>query len=588
MAIKYINNKGEVYEGEYDINVARHTAAHILAGALKRIYGDSIKFAIGPTIENGFYYDIDLDYKIVEEDLEKIEAEMKNIIKENTKMESFILPRDKAINFMKDAKEDYKVELIQDLPEDSQISFFKQGEFTDLCVGPHLLYTKGVKAFKLFNITGAYWRGNENNKMLQRIYGTAFESKEALEKHLFMLEEAAKRDHRKLGRELDLFMISEEGPGFPFFLPKGMVLRNILEDFWRKQHVEAGYEEIKTPIILNEELWHRSGHWDHYKENMYFTKIDEGDYAIKPMNCPGGMIAYKRKMHSYKDFPERVAELGLVHRHELSGALHGLMRVRCFTQDDAHIYMTNDQIKSEIVNVINLIDKFYKIFDFEYRIELSTRPENSMGKEEDWEIATNALREALESVGKDYIVNEGDGAFYGPKLDFKLRDSIGREWQCGTIQLDFQMPEKFDLTYIGSDGQKHRPVMLHRVILGSIERFIGVITEHYAGAFPTWISPVQVRILPISENEVDYANDIKNTLVKAGFRVEVDSENNKIGYKIREAQLQKVPYMIVLGKNEIESGLVTIRDRKGEDTKNIKIEEFIEIMNNQIESELKR
>ena len=367
-----------------------------------------------------------------------------------------------------------------------------------------------------------------------------------------------------------------------------MVLRNILEDFWRKQHVEAGYEEIKTPIILNEELWHRSGHWDHYKENMYFTKIDEGDYAIKPMNCPGGMIAYKRKMHSYKDFPERVAELGLVHRHELSGALHGLMRVRCFTQDDAHIYMTNDQIKSEIVNVINLIDKFYKIFDFEYRIELSTRPENSMGKEEDWEIATNALREALESVGKDYIVNEGDGAFYGPKLDFKLRDSIGREWQCGTIQLDFQMPEKFDLTYIGSDGQKHRPVMLHRVILGSIERFIGVITEHYAGAFPTWISPVQVRILPISENEVDYANNIKNTLVKAGFRVEVDSENNKIGYKIREAQLQKVPYMIVLGKNEIESGLVTIRDRKGEDTKNIKIEEFIEIMNNQIESELKR
>ena len=588
MAIKYINNKGEVYEGEYDVNIARHTTAHILAGALKRMYGDSVKLAIGPTIENGFYYDIDLDYKIVEEDLEKIESEMKKIIKENIKIESFILTSDKAIDFMKDAKEHYKVELIQDLPDDSQISFFKQAEFTDLCVGPHLLYTKGIKAFKLFNVTGAYWRGNEKNKMLQRIYGTAFETKEELEKYLFMLEEATKRDHRKLGRELDLFMTSDEGPGFPFFLPKGMVLRNILEDFWRKQHVEAGYEEIKTPIILNEELWHRSGHWDHYKENMYFTKIDDGDFAIKPMNCPGGMLAYKRKMHSYKDFPERVAELGLVHRHELSGALHGLMRVRCFTQDDAHIFMTNDQIKSEIINVINLIDKFYKIFDFEYHIELSTRPDNSMGSEEDWNTATDALKDALESIGKDYIINEGDGAFYGPKLDFKLKDSIGREWQCGTIQLDFQMPEKFDLTYIGSDGQKHTPVMIHRVILGSIERFIGVITEHYSGAFPTWISPVQVKILPISENEVEYANNIKNILLKSGFRVEVDNENNKIGYKIRESQLQKVPYMIILGKNEVESGLVTIRDRKGEDTKNIKIEEFIEIMNNQIDSELKK
>lgn len=588
MAIKYINNKGEVYEGEYDVDIARHTTSHILAQAIKRIYGDSVKLAIGPTVENGFYYDIDLEYRIVEEDLEKIEAEMKKIIKENLKIESFVLSRNEAIDFMKEKKEDYKVELIQDLPEDVQISFFKQGEFTDLCVGPHLLYTKGVKAFKLFNVTGAYWRGNENNKMLQRIYGTAFENKEALDEYLFMREEAAKRDHRKLGKELDLFMISDEGPGFPFFLPKGMVLRNILEDFWRKQHVEAGYEEIKTPIILNEELWHRSGHWDHYKENMYFTKIDEADYAIKPMNCPGGMIAYKRKMHSYKDFPERVAELGLVHRHELSGALHGLMRVRCFTQDDAHIFMTNDQIKSEIINVVNLIDKFYKIFDFEYHIELSTRPENSMGRAEDWETATNALKDALESIGKEYAINEGDGAFYGPKLDFKLRDSIGREWQCGTIQLDFQMPEKFDLTYVGSDGQKHRPVMIHRVILGSIERFIGVITEHYAGAFPIWISPVQVKILPISENEVEYANSIKETLVKAGFRVEVDSENNKIGYKIREAQLQKLPYMLILGKNELENKSVTVRDRKGEDIKDIKVEEFIEIMNKQIESELKR
>lgn len=581
MSIKYVSNQGEVYEGEYDVQVERHTASHILAQAIKRLYPEA-KLAIGPAIDNGFYYDIDLEYHLVEEDLMALEEEMKKIIKENLKIESFSLPREEAISLMKERKEDYKVELIEDLPEESTLTFFKQGEFIDLCVGPHLLYTKGVKAFKLFNVTGAYWRGDEHNKMLQRIYGTAFESKEALENYLNMLEEAKRRDHRKLGKELDLFMISDEGPGFPFFLPKGMVLRNVLEDFWRKEHVKAGYQEIKTPMILNEELWHRSGHWDHYQENMYFTKIDDGNFAIKPMNCPGGMLAYKRKMHSYKDFPERVAELGLVHRHELSGALHGLMRVRCFTQDDAHIFMTKEQIKDEIINVVNLIDKFYQIFDFEYSIELSTRPENSMGSDEDWEEATNALRDALDSIGRNYDINEGDGAFYGPKLDFKLKDSIGREWQCGTIQLDFQMPEKFDLTYIGEDGQKHRPVMIHRVILGSVERFIGVLTEHYAGAFPLWLSPVQIKILPISENEIEYANEVKEALISAGYRVEVDNSNEKIGYKIREAQMQKIPYMMILGKNEVENHTIAVRARSGEKMENIVLDSFIEKLNFEI------
>lgn len=587
MAIKYINNKGEVYEGEFDISVLRHTTSHILAQAIKRIYPDA-KLAIGPAIENGFYYDIDLDYKISQEDLVKVEEEMKKIIKENLKIETFSLNRGEAIKLMNEKNENYKVELINDLPEDSVLTFFKQGEFVDLCVGPHLLYTKAVKAFKLFNVTGAYWRGDEKNKMLQRIYGTAFASKEELANHLEMLEEAKKRDHRKLGKELDLFMMSEEGPGFPFFLPKGMVLRNILENFWKAEHLKVGYQEIRTPMILNEELWHRSGHWDHYKENMYFVNIDDENYAIKPMSCPGGMIVYKRKLTSYKELPIRVAELGVVHRHELSGALHGLMRVRCFTQDDAHIYMTKEQIKDEVVGVIKLIDKIYTIFGFEYHIELSTKPDNSMGSDQDWEIATNALKEALKSIGRDYILNEGDGAFYGPKLDFQLKDSIGRQWQCGTIQLDFQMPEKFDLTYIGADGSKHRPVMIHRTILGSIERFIGVITEHYAGAFPLWISPVQVKILPISQMQNEYACKIQEILKEKGFRVEVDLEDEKIGYKIRNAQLEKTPYMLVLGQNEVDSDTISFRKRDGEQKDKLTIQEFIQILEKEINLSLKK
>lgn len=589
MSIKYIKNNGEICEGEYpqDIAVLRHTAAHVLAQAIKRLYPQA-KLAIGPSIENGFYYDIDLDYKLTEEDLIALEEEMKKIVNENLKIEVFGLDRKEAIELMKSKNEDYKVELINDLPEDAKLTFYKQGEFVDLCAGPHLLYTKGVKAFKLFNVTGAYWRGNENNKMLQRIYGTAFESKEKLAEYINMQEEAKKRDHRKLGKELDLFMISEEGPGFPFFLPKGMVLRNALENFWREEHKKAGYEEIKTPIILNEELWHRSGHWDHYKENMYFTEIDEGNFAIKPMNCPGGMIAYKRKIHSYKDFPERVAELGLVHRHELSGALHGLMRVRCFTQDDAHIFMTKDQIKSEIINVVNLIDKFYKIFGFEYHIELSTRPENSMGSDEDWNEATESLKNALISINKEYKINEGDGAFYGPKLDFKLKDSIGREWQCGTIQLDFQMPEKFDLTYVGPDGQKHRPVMIHRVILGSIERFIGILIEHYAGAFPLWLSPIQIKVLPITDNQLEYSKSICEKLDALGYRVDIDSDSEKIGYKIRQAQLEKIPYMLVIGQKEVDDNVIAVRSRSGEDLGQMKLEDFIEKINVEMKADLNK
>lgn len=516
----------------------RHTGAHILAQAVKRLYPE-VKLAIGPAIDTGFYYDFEADFTFTPEMLEKIEAEIKKIIKENHKLERFELPREEAINLMKEKNEDYKVELIEDLPEGEVISFYKQGDFTDLCAGPHVPSTGKVKSVKLLSLAGAYWRGNENNKMLQRIYGTAFTKKSELDEYLNMLEEAKKRDHRKLGKELDLFSIHEEGPGFPFFHPKGMIIRNILENFWREEHTKAGYQEIRTPLILNEELWHQSGHWDHYKENMYFTNIDDSDYAIKPMNCPGGILVYKNSMHSYRDLPLRLSELGIVHRHELSGALHGLMRVRCFTQDDAHLYMTKEQIKEEIVGIIKLIDKFYKLFGFEYFVELSTRPEDSMGSDEDWEIATNGLREALDSIGKEYRVNEGDGAFYGPKIDFHLKDCIGRTWQCGTIQLDFQMPERFDLSYIGADGEKHRPVMVHRTIYGSVERFIGILIEQYAGAFPTWLAPVQVKLMNITDAQYDYLKKVEEALKENNIRVEIDTRNEKIGYKIREAQLQK-------------------------------------------------
>ncbi|HOM01661.1 MAG TPA: threonine--tRNA ligase [Acetivibrio sp.] len=552
----------------------RHTTSHILAQAVKRLYPEA-KLAIGPSIENGFYYDFDVEKPFSVEDLANIENEMQKIIKEDYKLERFTLPRDEAIKFMEERNEPYKVELIRDLPEGEIISFYKQGDFVDLCAGPHIESTGKVKAFKLMSVAGAYWRGNEKNKMLQRIYGTSFNKKSELDAYITRIEEAKKRDHRKLGRELDLFDIYEEGPGFPFFMPKGMALRNTLEEYWREEHRKAGYQEIRTPIILNEELWHRSGHWDHYKENMYFTKIDEGDYAIKPMNCPGGMLVFKRKLHSYRDLPQRMAELGLVHRHELSGALHGLMRVRCFTQDDAHIFMTPEQIESEILGVINLIDDFYKVFGFKYHVELSTRPENSMGSDEDWERATNALRNALEQKGINYKINEGDGAFYGPKIDFHLEDSIGRTWQCGTIQLDFQMPERFDLSYIGPDGEKHRPVMIHRVVFGSIERFIAILTEHYAGAFPVWLSPVQVKILPIVEKQHEYVAEIKKVLEEKGIRVETDLRNEKIGYKIREAQLEKVPYMLVIGDREMENRAVAVRSRKDGDMGSMPLEDFV-------------
>lgn len=563
------------FEDEMGKWALRHTGAHILAQAVKRLYPE-VKLAIGPAIDTGFYYDFEADFTFTPEMLEKIEAEIKKIIKENHKLERFELPREEAINLMKEKNEDYKVELIEDLPEGEVISFYKQGDFTDLCAGPHVPSTGKVKSVKLLSLAGAYWRGNENNKMLQRIYGTAFTKKSELDEYLNMLEEAKKRDHRKLGKELDLFSIHEEGPGFPFFHPKGMIIRNILENFWREEHTKAGYQEIRTPLILNEELWHQSGHWDHYKENMYFTNIDDSDYAIKPMNCPGGILVYKNSMHSYRDLPLRLSELGIVHRHELSGALHGLMRVRCFTQDDAHLYMTKEQIKEEIVGIIKLIDKFYKLFGFEYFVELSTRPEDSMGSDEDWEIATNGLREALDSIGKEYRVNEGDGAFYGPKIDFHLKDCIGRTWQCGTIQLDFQMPERFDLSYIGADGEKHRPVMVHRTIYGSVERFIGILIEQYAGAFPTWLAPVQVKLMNITDSQYDYLKKVEEALKENNIRVEIDTRNEKIGYKIREAQLQKVPYMLILGDKEVEAGKVAVRSRKDGDLGAISLEEFIE------------
>lgn len=574
------------FEDDEGKKILRHTASHILAEAVKRLYPD-VKLAIGPSIDNGFYYDLDAEFSFTPELLEKIEAEMKKIVKENEKLERFELPRDEAIKLMKEKDEPYKVKLIEDLPEDEIISFYKQGDFVDLCAGPHLPSTGKVKAFKLLSIAGAYWRGNEKNKMLQRIYGTAFEKKKDLEDYLNMMEEAKKRDHRKLGKQLDLFSIHEEGPGFPFFHPKGMVIRNTLQQYWREVHRKAGYDEIMTPIILNEKLWHESGHWDHYKDNMYFTKIDDEDYAIKPMNCPGSILVYKNKIHSYRDFPIRYGEMGIVHRHEKSGALHGLMRVRCFTQDDAHIFVTKDMIKDELLKVIKLIDNFYKVFGFEYFVELSTRPDDSMGSDEDWNAATEGLKSALEAGGLSYKVNEGDGAFYGPKIDFHLRDSIGRTWQCGTVQLDFQMPERFDLTYIGSDGEKHRPVMLHRVVFGSIERFIGILIENYAGAFPVWLAPVQVEVMNITDSHLDYVGNLVDKLKENDIRVESDLRNEKIGYKIREAQMQKVPYMIVIGDKEVNEGNISVRSRKDGDLGTFAIDDFISKVKEEIDTKAK-
>ena len=560
----------------------RHTASHILAQAVKRLYPE-VKLAIGPAIEDGFYYDFDTDKPFSHDDFEKIEAEMKKIVKEKLPIERFELPRDEAIKLMEVAGEPYKIELIEDLPEGETISFYKQGEFIDLCAGPHLMNTKSVEAFKIMSVAGAYWRGNEKNKMLSRLYATAFAKKAELNDYLEKLEEAKKRDHRKLGKELELFTLLDEGPGFPFFLPKGMELKNTLIDYWRQIHKKAGYVEVSTPIILNKQLWLRSGHWDHYRDNMYTTVIDDEDYAIKPMNCPGGMLVYKTKMHSYKDLPLRVGELGLVHRHELSGALHGLMRVRNFTQDDAHIFMLPEQIKDEIKGVVRLIDEVYKTFGFKYSIELSTMPEDHVGELDAWEMATNGLKEAIEELGYDYEVNEGDGAFYGPKLDFKLEDSLGRTWQCGTIQLDFQLPERFELEYIGADGEKHRPVMIHRVVFGSIERFIGVITEHFAGAFPTWLAPVQVKVLPISDKHQDYARKVYDKLEEAGVKVEIDERAEKIGYKIREARNMRIPFIIVVGAQEEAEGTVNVRSRKGEEGA-MKLEDFVARVQDEIKS----
>ncbi|MGE4588810.1 MAG: threonine--tRNA ligase [Acidaminococcaceae bacterium] len=563
------------------LHAIRHTAAHVMAQAIQHLFPGT-KFAIGPAIANGFYYDLDSEHVFTPEDLTAIEKEMTKIIKANIPLVRNELPRDEALAMFAKMEEPYKVELINDLPEDAVISIYQQGDFLDLCAGPHCPTTGRVKAFKLQSIAGAYWRGNEKNKMLQRIYGTAFSTKEELDAYLNMLEEAAKRDHRKLGKELDIFSIQEEGPGFPFFHPNGMIIRNELEDYWRKIHREYGYQEIKTPMILSRSLWEQSGHWDHYRENMYFTKIDELDFAIKPMNCPGGMLVYKTKPHSYKELPIRAGELGLVHRHELSGALHGLFRVRCFTQDDAHIFMMPSQIKEEIQNVIKLFDQVYGTFGLKYHAELSTRPEDSMGDAETWEKTTNALRDAMEDFGLEYVVNEGDGAFYGPKIDFHLTDSIGRTWQCGTIQLDMQLPEKFDLTYTGEDGLKHRPVMIHRVVYGSIERFIGILIEHYAGAFPSWLAPTQVRILPITDKHVAYAKELHDKMFDLGLRVYLDDRNEKIGYKIREAQVQKIPYMLVIGDKEVEEGAVAVRRRSEGDLGAMKAEEFIAMLQKEI------
>ena len=564
------------FENKEYRDMYRHSTSHILAQAIKRLYPDA-KLAIGPAIDDGFYYDIDCETTFTPETLEQLEAEMRKICKEKLKIERFELPRAEALKLMEEKEEPYKVELINDLPEDAIISFYKQGEFTDLCAGPHLDSTGRVKGngIKLMNVTGAYWRGDSNRKMLQRIYGTCFPSKTELEAYLNMLEEAKKRDHRKLGKELGLFMLTDEGPGFPFFLPKGMVLKNTLIDYWREVHKKYGYVEISTPMILNRQLWERSGHWGHYKQNMYTTVIDGEDYAIKPMNCPGGMLVYASEPHSYRDLPLRVGELGLVHRHELSGALHGLFRVRCFTQDDAHIFMTREQMKDEIKNVVKLFDEVYSVFGLSYDIELSTMPEDHIGTVEEWEENQEILKNAITEMGKDFVINEGDGAFYGPKLDFHLADSLGRTWQCGTIQLDSQLPERFELEYTGEDGQKHRPVMIHRVVLGSIERFIGVITEHFAGAFPVWLAPVQVKVMPITDRTNEYAQSVADKLNALGMRVETDLRNEKIGYKIREAQMQKIPYMLVVGDKEAEAGTVSVRTRNGGDMGAMELDAFI-------------
>ena len=559
----------------------RHTASHVLAQAVKHLYPE-VHFAIGPAIDNGFYYDFDRDEPFTQEDLDAIEKEMKKIIKKGYRLERFELPRAEALEFMKN--EPYKVELINDLPEDAVIAFYKQDDFTDLCAGPHLPSTAGVKAVKLTSVTGAYWRGDSKRKSLQRIYGTAFQSKEELDAYLTAIEEAKKRDHRKLGKELGLFMLADEGPGFPFYLPKGMALRNALLDYWRSVHRRYGYVEINTPIILNQDLWHRSGHWDHFKNNMYTTTIDEETYCIKPMNCPGAMLVYKSQPRSYRDLPLRMAEIGLVHRHELSGALHGLFRVRCFNQDDAHIWMTPDQMKDEIKDCVRIFDEIYSTFGLSYNIELSTMPEDHMGEEAPWRQAEETLAQAIQEMGKGFVINEGDGAFYGPKLDFHLADSLGRTWQCGTIQLDFQMPERFELEYTGPDGEKHRPIMIHRALLGSIERFIGVITEHFAGAFPTWLAPVQVKVLPITDRNHEYAKEVYDKLFALGYRVELDSRNEKIGYKIREAQVEKVPYMLVLGDKEAEAGQVAARDRKTGETTVMSLDEFIRKLDNEIKT----
>ncbi|WIF94263.1 threonine--tRNA ligase [Caminicella sporogenes] len=581
-----INEDSEVnilrFEDEKGKDVFRHTSSHILAQAVKRLYPDT-KLAIGPSIDNGYYYDFDSEYKFTPEDLEKIEKEMEKIIKEDLKIERFELSREEALKLMEEKGEIYKVELIKDLPEGETISFYKQGEFVDLCRGPHLPSTKYVKAFKLLSIAGAYWRGDEKNKMLQRIYGTSFPKKKLLEEYLYKVEEAKKRDHRKLGKELKLFAILEEGPGFPFFLPNGMELKNTLLEYWREVHKKSGYVEVETPIILNRKLWETSGHWYHYKENMYTLLIDDEDYAIKPMNCPGGMLIYKTEMRSYRDFPMRVAEVGRVHRHELSGVLHGLMRVRAFTQDDAHIFMLPEQIKDEIKGVAKLIDEVYSKFGFKYHVELSTRPEDSMGTDEEWEMAESALKEALEELELPYKLNEGDGAFYGPKIDFHLEDCLGRTWQCGTIQLDFQLPQRFDLTYVGKDGEKHRPIVIHRVAFGSIERFIGILIEHFAGRFPTWLAPIQVKILPITDRHVEYAKKVADIMKENDIKVEIDSRSEKIGYKIREAQLQKIPYMIIIGDKEEETNTISVRSRDKGELGSQNLQDFI----NQIVEEIK-
>ena len=570
------------FEEDGGKHTLRHTASHILAQAVKRLWPEA-KLAIGPAIDKGFYYDIDMEHTLTPEDLSKIEKEMSRIVKENLPITKSVMSRQEAIEFFKSKNEDYKVELIEDLPEDAVISCYAQGDFIDLCAGPHVASTGKVKAFKLQSIAGAYWRGDEKNKMLQRIYGTAFEKKEELDTYLHLLEEAAKRDHRKLGKELGLFVIKEEGPGFPFFLPKGMALRNELENFWREVHHEFDYEEIRTPIILNKQLWETSGHWFHYRENMYTTIIDDEEYAIKPMNCPGGILVYQNEMHSYRDFPLRYAELGLVHRHELSGALHGLFRVRAFTQDDAHVFMLPDQMQSELMKVIELFDRIYSQFGLKYHVELSTKPDNAMGDDAIWEAATEALRNAIEAKGIPYVINPGDGAFYGPKLDYHIEDSLGRTWQCGTIQLDMNLPERFQIEYVGEDGQKHRPIMIHRACFGSMERFIGILTEHYAGAFPTWMAPVQVKILPISEKHVEYAKELAKQMHRDYVRVEVDDRSEKIGYKIRQAQMAKVPYMLVVGDKEVEEGTVNVRKHGGDELGSVPFEEFF----NSIKIEIK-